>query len=184
MTSTKRPLGRRAVRGRPTARNRPRTGPSTFEANPDEGPAPAAPDDLTTVEVAHEALIREWDRLRGWIKDDRAFLHWRQRLGFQIAEWERSCRDKGALLRGTLLKETRRFARSRRDDLNDREREFLASESQSRRWLLEIGVITILAILGGIEFYRYERALALFEEIQTAEIRRRTTSRQGVDALS
>ena len=96
---------------------------------------------------------------------------WRQRLGFQIAEWERSGRDAGTLLRGALLREARRFARSRRDDLNDREREFLArSESQSRRRLLGIGVITILAILGVIEFYRNQRASALFESIQTAEI--------------
>ena len=146
-------------------------GTSTTQANPDDGPAPVAPDDPTTVEVAHEALIRQWERLRGWIKEDREFLLWRQRLGFQIAEWERSGRDGGTLLRGALLKEARRFVRSRRADLNDREREFLArSESQSRRRLVGIGVITILAILGGIEFYRYERASALFEVIQTAEL--------------
>ena len=133
-------------------------GTSTVEANPDNGPAPAALDDPTTVEVAHEALIRWWERLRGWIKEDRAFLLWRQRLGFQIVEWESSGRDKEALLRGTLLKEARRFARSRRDDLNDRERGFLArSESQPRRRRLRIGVITILAISGGVEFYRYQR---------------------------
>ena len=34
------------------------TGPSAAEANPDDGPAPSAHDDPTTVEVAHEALIR------------------------------------------------------------------------------------------------------------------------------
>ena len=142
---------------------------STAEANPDDSPAPAALDDPTTVEVAHEALIRRWERLRDWIKNDRAFLLWRQRLGFQIAEWERSGRDAGTLLRGALLKEAHRFARSRRDDLNEREREFLArSESQSRRRLLGIAVITILAIGSGIEFYRYQRASALFEAIQTA----------------
>ena len=141
--------------------------PSTAEAKPDDGPAPAALDDPTTVEVVHEALIRRWERLRGWLKEDRAFLFWRQRLGFQITEWESFGRDKGALLRGTLLKEACRFARSRRDDLNDREREFLArSESQSRRRLLRIGVITILVILGVI----YKRESDLFEAIQTAEV--------------
>ena len=106
-------------------------GTSTTQANPDDGPAPAASDEPTTVEVAHEALIRQWERLRGWIKEDREFLLWRQRLGFQIAEWDRSGRDAGTLLRGALLKEARRFARSRRADLNDREREFLRGASRN-----------------------------------------------------
>jgi formylglycine-generating enzyme required for sulfatase activity len=128
-------------------------GTSTAEANPDDGSAPAALDDPTTVEVVHEALIRRWERLRGWLQEDRAFLLWRQRLGFQIAEWERSGRDAGTLLRGALLKEVHRFARSRRNDLNERERKFLAqSESQSRRSDHE------------------QRALALFKAIQTADL--------------
>ena len=114
-------------------------GTSTAEANPDDGPAPAALDDPTTVEVVHEGLIRRWERLRGWVKEDRAFLLWRQRLEFQIAEWEHSGRDAGTLLRGALLKEAHRFARSRCDDLNKLERDFLVcSESHSHRpryWL-------------------------------------------------
>ena len=71
--------------------------PSTAETNPDNGPVPSAFDDPTTVEIAHEALIHRWERLQGWIKEDRAFLLWRQRLGFLIAEWERFGRDAGAL---------------------------------------------------------------------------------------
>jgi formylglycine-generating enzyme required for sulfatase activity len=146
-------------------------GPSVAEPNPDEAPAAAAPDDPTTVEVAHEALIRRWEKLRDWVKEDRAFLLWRQRLGFYIAEWRRSGRDAGTLLRGALLREARRFARFRRDDLNESEREFLArSEPRSPRRLIEIAVITILAVLGIYAFYRYQRASALFKSIQTAEI--------------
>ena len=93
-------------------------------ANLDDSPSLPAPDDPTTVEVAHEALIRTWERLRGWVKEDREFLLWRQRLGFQITEWERSDRDEGMLLRGALLKEAEDF-KSRWDDLNNRERDFL-----------------------------------------------------------
>jgi hypothetical protein len=96
------------------------SGPSITEANPDDGPAPLAPGDPTTVEVAHEALIRRWERFRDWVKEDRAFLLWRQRLGFQIAEWERSGRDEGMLLRGALLKEAEDF-KSRWDELNERD---------------------------------------------------------------
>ena len=93
-------------------------------ANLDDSPSLPASDDPTTVEVAHEALIRTWDRLRGWVKEDREFLLWRQRLGFHIAEWERSDRDEEMLLRGALLKEAEDF-KSSWDDLNNRERDFL-----------------------------------------------------------
>ncbi len=54
-----------------------------------------------TAEVAHEALIRHWERLQGWLDQDREFLLWRRRLGTALAEWERTGRDEGTLLRGT-----------------------------------------------------------------------------------
>ena len=40
-------------------------------------------------EVVHEALIREWRRLRQWVDADREFLVWRQRLTEARKEWER-----------------------------------------------------------------------------------------------
>ena len=39
------------------------------------------------VEIAHEALVRRWPRLRQWLEEDREILVWRQRLGFVIQEW-------------------------------------------------------------------------------------------------
>jgi hypothetical protein len=41
-----------------------------------------------TVEVAHEALIRGWARLRQWLDEDRAFLLWWQRLR-DLSRWLR-----------------------------------------------------------------------------------------------
>jgi hypothetical protein len=38
--------------------------------------------------VAHEALVRHWERLRGWLNEDREFLLWRQRTQIHVAfEW-------------------------------------------------------------------------------------------------
>jgi Novel STAND NTPase 1/WD domain, G-beta repeat len=56
-----------------------------------------------TVAVAHEALIRIWIRLRGWLDEDRKFLLWRQRLRADLADWERAGRDRDALLRGRAV---------------------------------------------------------------------------------
>jgi WD40 repeat protein/serine/threonine protein kinase/class 3 adenylate cyclase/DNA-binding winged helix-turn-helix (wHTH) protein len=56
-----------------------------------------------TVEVAHEALLREWGRLRGWIDASRGDMIVHRRLVAEAAEWKRSERDPSFLLRGSRL---------------------------------------------------------------------------------
>ena len=41
-----------------------------------------------TVELAHEALIRGWQRLRGWVNMDREFLRTRERVAAQARRWK------------------------------------------------------------------------------------------------
>lgn len=50
----------------------------------------------TTLEVAHEALLRHWERLRQWVEEDRERLLQLRKLGEWAAEWQ---------ARGTLLSE-------------------------------------------------------------------------------
>jgi tetratricopeptide (TPR) repeat protein len=40
------------------------------------------------IEVAHEALIRDWGQLKKWVDDERQFLLWRQHLRRRMSEWE------------------------------------------------------------------------------------------------
>jgi len=61
-----------------------------------------------TVEVAHEALIRSWERLQTWLGKDREFLLWLLRLQIEKTEWQHSRYDEGILLRGALLAEAER----------------------------------------------------------------------------
>jgi DNA-binding SARP family transcriptional activator len=56
-----------------------------------------------TVEVAHEALIEAWERLRRWIDDAREDVRMHRRLSDAAYEWERSGRDPSFLLTGTRL---------------------------------------------------------------------------------
>lgn len=57
-----------------------------------------------TVEVAHEALIGGWQRLRDqWLKDAQADLRTRQRLSEAAAEWQRRDYDVAYLERGGYL---------------------------------------------------------------------------------
>jgi hypothetical protein len=55
------------------------------------------------VEVAHEALIREWPRLRDWLDDDREGLRLMRHLTESAQSWERLGRDPGELYRGARL---------------------------------------------------------------------------------
>jgi WD40 repeat protein len=56
-----------------------------------------------TVEVAHEALIRSWGRLRSWIDGGREELRLQRALASAAAEWRSSQRDASFLARGARL---------------------------------------------------------------------------------
>jgi tetratricopeptide (TPR) repeat protein len=104
------------------------------------------------IEVAHEALIRSWQRLKELLNRDRQFLLWRQRLGIALSEWRRTGRDTGALLRGVPLNEARRWRKERAQGLNDREQEFIAhSESAEKRpkyWIAAaIAFVAVIALV-------------------------------------
>lgn len=85
-----------------------------------------------TAEVAHEALIGAWDRLKGWLEADRAFGLWRQRLESDLERYAVTPED--ALLRGGVLAEALGWLASHRDQLTDPERAFVeASEARAKR---------------------------------------------------
>jgi WD40 repeat protein len=85
------------------------------------------------VEVAHEALIRGWPRLRAWLDEDRAGLRIHRRLTEAAREWERLGRDEGALYRGAPLAETVAWAAANDEALNRVEREFLAASRDAEQ---------------------------------------------------
>jgi hypothetical protein len=85
-----------------------------------------------TVEIVHEALIQNWERLRAWLDEDRAFRTWQIRLRAALSGWEVSSRDSGALLRGALLTEAEAWAARRADELSPLALAFIASSLQLR----------------------------------------------------
>ena len=56
-----------------------------------------------TVEVAHEALIRNWPRLRGWLDEDRESLTVMRHLTDAADAWDARGREPGDLYRGARL---------------------------------------------------------------------------------
>ncbi len=78
-----------------------------------------------TVEVAHEALLREWERLKGWIEQNREDLLRHRDLAMAANRWNASGHDHDYLYGGGRLDEAQRWSRDSVITLTDREREFL-----------------------------------------------------------
>jgi WD40 repeat protein/DNA-binding SARP family transcriptional activator len=77
------------------------------------------------VEVAHEALIREWPTLRRWLAEDREGLRLHRRLTAAAQEWEGLDRDPSLLYRGMRIQQATEWAGAHGDQLNEVERAFL-----------------------------------------------------------
>ena len=77
------------------------------------------------VEVAHEALIREWPTLRQWLNEDRDGLRLHRRLTEAAQEWDELERDPSELYRGPRLAQALEWAVEHPADLNALETEFL-----------------------------------------------------------
>ncbi len=139
------------------------------------------------VEVAHEALIREWPTLGEWLAKNRDDLRFHRRLTHVADEWIALNRDPGLLYRGALLAQAAEWATTHHDALNQREDEFLDASQQEkaivahnqRRWrsILAgiIGVVLILAtavIIVGVQ-----------SRLQSSEIRSRQLAGDARDNL-
>jgi WD40 repeat protein/DNA-binding SARP family transcriptional activator len=131
-----------------------------------------------TVELAHEALLREWPRLRGWIQETQDVRRVQRSLSTEARTWVRLDRDEGLLLRGALLAEVREYIDPDTLDVAV-EREFLAASlerarreraARVRRWeiiagallagVVAIGIVAIIAI-DQRNGAKHERNLAL-----------------------
>jgi WD40 repeat protein/tRNA A-37 threonylcarbamoyl transferase component Bud32 len=118
-----------------------------------------------SVEVAHEALLREWPRLREWIEEDTEGRRLRRHITQAATEWEAAGRDQGELYRGARLAAALDWSADHALDLNEVEREFVAesreaSEKETRRvrrtnrrlrgLLGGVAVLLAAAVAGGI----------------------------------
>ncbi|MGH8898577.1 MAG: WD40 repeat domain-containing protein [Egibacteraceae bacterium] len=86
-----------------------------------------------SVEVAHEALSREWPTLHRWLTEDSEGLRIHRRLTEAAAEWDENGREEELLYRGGRLASAREWATGNETRLNDLEREFLTASSERER---------------------------------------------------
>ncbi len=87
---------------------------------------------VPTVEIAHEALLREWPRLHRWIDEDRDTLMVLGHLREAAASWVELDRDPGALYRGAQLQVAIEMAEERSGRLPTSESDFVAASREER----------------------------------------------------
>ncbi|MDX3661243.1 hypothetical protein PV646_28395 [Streptomyces sp. ID05-26A] len=106
------------------------------------------------VEIAHEALIRAWPRLHGWLHDDRESIRLHRQLTDAADAWESVGEDGGALLRGARLALTLDWAARQGAVLGPREHRFLESSRSAevvgsrrlRRLVALLSVVSLVAV--------------------------------------
>ncbi|ONI80541.1 XRE family transcriptional regulator [Saccharothrix sp. ALI-22-I] len=117
--------------------------------------------DRDSVEIAHEALIRSWPRLRGWLAEDREGLRTMRQLTEAAATWDSLGRDPDALYRGSRLdtavewtqRDGVRTSAQERDFLADslqaRDRERQLAHRRTRRLRQLVALLAVLLLLAG-----------------------------------
>jgi WD40 repeat protein/energy-coupling factor transporter ATP-binding protein EcfA2 len=122
------------------------------------------------IEITHEALIRHWPRLRGWLDDDRDGLRVHRQLTEATQLWEAHDREQGSLLRGARLTQAENMAATKRSTLTDREREFLeaslaartqeqtAARRRIRRTRQLVALLAILLVVASVSLFSAVRA--------------------------
>ena len=144
-----------------------------------------------SVEVAHEALLREWPRLCEWIEADAEGRRLRRHVTKAASEWDAAGRDQGELYRGARLAAALDWSTDHTFELNELEREFVtesreASEQEAKRarrtnrrlraLLVGIAVLLAAAVAGGV-FAVVQRGEA--RDAETAQL----AQRLGAQAL-
>lgn len=86
-----------------------------------------------SAEVAHEALIREWQRLHQWLIQDREGLLLHRHLTESTHEWETRGHDPAELYRGARLAQAHEWASANEERLNAAERAFLAASVEQEQ---------------------------------------------------
>ncbi len=94
----------------------------------DHDPATRSP----TIEVAHEAIIREWTRYRGWLDESREDIRLQRNLGTLANEWNKASQDESYLLRGIRLEQYQQWHGDAKIALTDVEQAYLDASIQAR----------------------------------------------------
>ncbi|QYN33423.1 trypsin-like peptidase domain-containing protein [Pseudonocardia sp. DSM 110487] len=127
-----------------------------------------------TVELAHQALVEHWPRLRDWLTADREFLSWLAGLQERRRRWESGGRDDGALLRGAPLAAAVEWVESRADDVAAADQDYvrlgvaMARRRMRRRRVVTAVLAVLLLVIGSLSVLAVQRRDVLAGQLATA----------------
>ena len=146
------------------------------------------PQGEVTVSVAHEALLREWQRVREWLTENREFLRMRDRLDSSLKLWLSRGKQTDDLLEpGLHLAEGEKLLKDFGPSLSREQTDYIYAsvaernrrkQAQARIRYAVMAAISVLAILAGFQWLQAERqrqsaeknaALARAEEARTKQ---------------
>ncbi|MBS0015546.1 MAG: pentapeptide repeat-containing protein [Arthrospira sp. SH-MAG29] len=117
-----------------------------------------------TLEVTHEALIHNWDKLQGWLSERREQLHQKQKFERYAEEWRSQNKSPDYLLQSRILRDAQDFSKTAAQEvaLSELATEFIkASKAEKRRKLLKnlgiFGIVPALLILIPVHFWIINR---------------------------
>jgi WD40 repeat protein/DNA-binding SARP family transcriptional activator len=152
-----------------------------------------------TVELSHEALLREWPRYRAWLEEDRVGRRLQAHLRVTAGEWDAHGRDAGDLYRGARLAAALEFAAEHPDGMDRLEREFVAASrfeadreagrqrAQNRRLralLVGAGVLLVLTVVAGVVALVGQQRANSDARLAVAEAHAALGRQLGAEALS
>jgi len=83
--------------------------------------------------LAHEALLREWERLQAWLNESRDDIKLQRQLAGMAEEWRANERESSFLARGSRLTQFEAWTHDTTLSLTPKEHEFLDASLMQRR---------------------------------------------------
>ncbi|RCH64288.1 hypothetical protein DT019_33435 [Streptomyces sp. SDr-06] len=90
------------------------------------------PTGLDTAELAHQALVESWPRLRRWIERNRDFRGWQEELRRTLRAWQEQGEPPGLTLDRRRVDEARRWLGTRAAEISAEETEFVRHSERLR----------------------------------------------------
>jgi MinD-like ATPase involved in chromosome partitioning or flagellar assembly len=101
---------------------------------------------LELIEIANDALVRRWEPLQTWVKEDHVFLEWRVQLTQARQRWENNAFEPSYLLTGSALENAPVWIKHRSGDLLEADIAFLdRSKAHAERKNIKL----FLSVVGG-----------------------------------
>src|SRR6201984_633094 len=125
------------------------------------------PQGEVTVCVAHEALLREWQRIKEWLKENREFLRMRDRLDSSLKLWLSRGKQTDDLLEpGLHLAEGEKLVKDFGPSLSRAQTDYIHAsiaernrrkQAQARIRYAVMTILGVLAIVAGFQWIQAER---------------------------